>query len=540
MQTPAEILSQTKKMVAGLSLRQKLTAGVVAVAAIAAFAVLFFLVNSVSYRTLYADLAPEDAAAVVSWLKEAGYPYRIAQGGSAIQVPEDRVYDMRLELAGAGLPKGSGIGFEVFDKTSIGATDFVQNVQYQRALQGELERTISRFPQVKAVRVHIAQPRESLFLSDSKDPTASVVLDLKPGQELTQGQVKGIVHLVSSSVPRLSRDGVSVVDTTGELLSGNRDMGGDFQGLTAAQLAYRKQLEEHVRQKIQSMLDNVLGAAKSVVRVSADLDFDQVQVSEDRFDPDESVVRSEQKHFETDMAGGAGGIPGVTGGLADKLQGNTGQSAANGNTRQRRQETTNYEISRIQRQVSGAQGKVRRLSVGVLVDGIYKPENGQSVYAARSPEEIANFERIVKAAMGFSRERGDEVSVVNVPFTVRSDEVQGTFSQVAEVGARFVKPFVNLVLAILFIVFVIRPLVERFVRGRSGQASDRAVSQGGAEAMEGGGAAAALEHLPDARKELRDIAKDYPERAAALVKVWLREGLESSKEPKKDGRSVTA
>jgi len=538
MPTPAEIFSQTKRMVAGLSLRQKLASGVVAAAALASFAALFFFVNSVTYRTLYADLAPEDAAAVVSWLKAAGHPYRIAQEGGAIQVPEDRVYDIRLELAGAGLPKGSGIGFEVFDKTSIGATDFVQNVQYQRALQGELERTISRFPQVKAVRVHIAQPRESLFLSDSKDPTASVVLDLKPGQELTQGQVNGIVHLVSSSVPRLSREGVSVVDTTGELLSGDRFVGGDLQGLTASQLAYRKQFEEHVRQKIQSMLDNVLGAAKSVVRVSADLDFDQVQVSEDRFDPDESVVRSEQKHFETDMAGGTGGIPGVTGGLADKLQGNAGQAAGTGNTRQQRQETTNYEISRIQRQVSGAQGTVKRLSVGVLVDGIYKPENGQSVYAARSPEEIANFERIVKAAMGFSRERGDEVSVVNVPFTVRSDEPQGTFSQVAEVGGRFVKPFVNLVLAILFIVFVLRPLMERFVRGRGGKAADRAISQAGAEAIEAGGAAV-LEHLPDARKELRDIASDYPERAAALVKIWLREGLESSKEPK-DGRSVTA
>jgi flagellar M-ring protein FliF len=522
----SEYVEQIKELYNSLSMRQKIIAGVVTGVVMAGFAALFFFNNSVAMTTLYSDLDQGDASEVVAWLKKEGVQYEITQGGSAIRVPAEKVYDVRLALAGAGLPRGSGVGFEIFDKTNFGATDFVQRVNYQRALQGELEKTIAQFPQVKSVRVILAQPKETLFVRERQAPTASVVLNLKRGAEMSASQVKGIVHLVACAVPKLTRENVSVVDTSGAVMYEHYDNRDSLETRTRTQLLYKRRMEEYYKYKIQTMLDDALGPDKAVVRVSADIDFDAVESSEDRYDPDMTAIRSEQKLLEVEKKDEKGAIPGVKGGLANKLQGNLGQKNEDFTTRKQK-DTKNWEISRLQRQVKGAVGKLSRLSVAVMVDGMTVNKDGKEEYKQRTPEEMASLERIVKAAMGYSAKRGDDVSVVNVAFTApaRSADVD----RMVEIGSRFVKPAINLVLALLFIFMVVRPLLNRFVLKPEEtveelEASEQAVLAAlEGETGEDEEAAVPFEPVPDPTAELQDLANDYPERAAALIKIWLRE-----------------
>ncbi len=520
-----EYFEQIKRLVLDMDRRQQLIAGGVVLFVIAGFVALVMFTNSTDYATLYSDLEQADAADIVKWLQEEKIPYKIVHGGTAIQVPADRVYDIRLALAGAGLPKGSTAGFSLFDKTNLGATDFVQRVNYQRALQGELEKTIERFPQVKSARVHIASPKESLFVSERQPVTASVVLTLKRNAEMSPEQVKSIVHLVASAVPRLSREHVSVVDTSGNVLYEYRNRSlPDQAAMTSAQLVYQRRLEEYYKHKISTMLEDALGQGKAVVQVSADIDFDHTEVSEERFDPDTIAVRSEQINEAKEYDKNAQGIPGVKGGLANKLQGNTAGSREEGLVSRKKEETRNYEVSKVRRQTKSAIGRLKRLSVGVLIDGTYTEKDGKKVYAARSPEEMAKLQNIVRAAMGFSEERGDDLSVQNVPFT-KTASSSASLPQMLEMVVKVLKPVSNLLLAILFIFLVLRPLLNKYVLAPS---SEEAGVEGEAGMLEGEmlpevEAPVVFEPGPDAAQELRDLATDYPERAAALIKVWLRE-----------------
>ncbi len=523
MASPADYLSQLRKMYDDLSVRQKVISAAVVVGVLAGFVALFLFINTPTYKVLYTDLDQKDAGEIVQWLQKKGISYKVSQGGSVIKVPEDKVYDIRLALASQGLPRGSGVGFELFDKSSLGTTDFVQQVNYQRALQGELEKTISRFPQVKTVRVHIAKPKDSLFVGQRQEPSASVVLELKRGQELSRGQIQGIVHLVASAVPRLKKDNVTVVDTTGNVLfEAKMNVKDPLKAKANLQFTYRKRLEDYFKHKIQTMLEDALGPKKAVVRVSAEVDFSQVKTSEDRFDPDTVAIRSEQKSEELEKPRQPGGVPGVKGGLANKLQGNINQQSEEFVTRKKK-ETTNYEISRIQREILGSIGTLKRLSVAVMVDGKYKKEKGKTVYVPRTPEELTNLKQIVMAAMGYSEERGDDVSVVNVPFSPEKVE-KGIAGKAMDIFTKLIRPLANLLLALIFIFAVLRPLLNRFVLK-----PPEAQPEEGAPAIEGeveGGeavAAPAFEPIPDVKGELRDLAKEYPERAAALIKIWLRE-----------------
>ncbi len=522
-----EQIEQLKKIYNDLDLKQKVIAAGVVTAVFAGFILLFFLINKPSYGTLYSDLSEKDASEIVSYLKQEGIPYRLTNGGSTVQVPQGQVYDIRLSLAGQGLPRGSSVGFEIFDKNSLGTTDFVQKVKYQRALQGELEKTISRFPEVKSVRVHIAKPKESLFAVDKEKPTASVVLELKPGWELSRQQIKGIVHLVACAVPRLSKENVSVVDTTGNVLYEYREPSGETTAeQTKLRLAYKRRLEDYYRHKIQSMLEDALGSNKAVVRVSAEIDFDKILTQEDRYDPDSVAVRSEQKDSELTSPKGAGGIPGVKGGLAGKLMGNTAGEQGADLVAKREKLTRNFEISRLQKQIEGAIGSIKRLSVGVLVDGKYEEKDGKEVYLPRTDEEIDSLRQIVKVAMGYSDERGDDLSVVNIPFTKRAEE-PSIMESATEVISQFIKPVANLILALIFIFVILKPLLDKFVLGsKEKTGATSALPEGGELAIEGAGPGElppSFEPIPDATVELKELASNYPERAAALIKIWLRE-----------------
>ena len=530
MASPSDYISQLKKLYNDLTLRQKIVSAVVVAGVLGGFVALFLFINTPNYKVLYTDLDQKDAGEIVQWLKKKGIPYKVAQGGSVIKVPQDKVYDVRLALASQGLPRGSGVGFELFDKSSLGTTDFVQQVNYQRALQGELEKTISRFPQVKTVRVHIAEPKESLFVGQRQEPSASVVLELKRGQELSQRQVLGIVHLVASAVPRLKKDNVTVVDTSGNVLyEAKMQVKDPLKAKANLQFTYRKRLEDYFKHKIQTMLEDALGPRKAVVRVSAEVDFNQVKTSEDRFDPDSVAVRSEEKAEDLERPAQPGGIPGVKGGLANKLQGNVNQSEEEF-IRKKKKEITNYEITRIQREILGSIGTLKRLSVAVMVDGKYKQEKGKTIYEPRSPEDLANLKQIVMAAMGFSEDRGDEVSVVNVAFSPEVAE-KGIMAKAVDIFTRLIRPLANLVLALIFIFVILKPLLNRFVLSPPEQESEKetAAIEGEVAGGEATAIGPAFEPIPDVKGELRDLASEYPERAAALIKIWLREKKKEGK-----------
>ncbi len=520
----ADYWNQIKQLVQDMDRRQQIIAGAVVLFVIAAFAALFIYTNRTDFATLYSDMEQADAAEIVKWLQDEKIPYRLVHGGTTVQVPADKVYDIRLALAGAGLPRGGSAGFKLFDKTSLGATDFVQQVNYQRALQGELERTIDRFPQVKSARVHVAMPKESLFVSERQPVTASVVLTLKRGAELSSTQIESIVHLVAGAVPRLDRENVSVVDTTGRVLYEHRNRAmPDESARTNAQLVYQRRLEEYYKHKISSLLEDALGPGSTVVQVSAEIDFDRVETSEDQFDPDSVAVRSEHNLTVKEYDRQNGGIPGVKGGLAGKLQGNLGQKEE-GLVTHKKEETRNYEITRVKRNTRGAIGKLRRLSVGVLVDGTYTEKDGARQYSARTPEEMTKLRNIVRAAMGFSEERGDDLSIQNVPFSPTGRASETSVNDMVDLAMKILKPLGNLVLALLFIFLVLRPLLNRYVlapREEELAPAETALLEGGElPEIE---APVAFEPAPDAAQELKDLANDYPERAAALIKVWLRE-----------------
>ncbi len=424
MATPGEMFDQVKGFFKGLSTVQKIVFAAIIAGALVALISLSFRETTGNYKVLYSGLTQEDAASVVSRLKEQRIPYTLENGGSAIMVPADQVLDTRLQLAGEGLPRGGGVGFEIFDKTSLGTTDFVQRLNYQRALQGELARTIMQIQQISYARVHIAIPKESVFIEDEKEPSASVIVKLRGREKLGSGQIKAIVNLVASAVSGLKPSNITVVDTEGRLLF--RQEGDQETLLSATQLEYQMRVEEAYRKKVESMLEEVVGVGRAQAQVTAEIDFDRVDMTQENFDPESQVVRSEQTLTESDARGGepATGIPGVKGNLAT-FAGSNETGTATGDTHQRNNVTKNYEISKVTRHVQAASGAIKRLSVAVMVDGNYqkkKDKDGSTEmqYIPRSQQEMQNFTSVVKNAIGYNEERGDQVQVVGVPFAISS------------------------------------------------------------------------------------------------------------------------
>lgn len=271
---------------------------------IGSLAFLAYTVNKVEYSPLYSRLSEEDLGAVVETLKAKKIPYQLT-GGNGISVPKEQLAEVRLSLASEGVPKGSGVGFEIFDQQKLGSTEFVQRINYQRALQGELARTISKMDEVLESRVHLVLATESLFLEDKKPPSAAVVLKLKNGSKLEQQRVQGIVNLVCSAVQGLSEDKVSIMSTDGQVLFKKEATDSPLQ-LSNLQTQYKGNLEEDLRRKVQTLLDQVVGPNRATTRVTVDLDFNQVQVTEDTYDPDSAVIRSQQRSVENSQGAEAG------------------------------------------------------------------------------------------------------------------------------------------------------------------------------------------------------------------------------------------
>ena len=536
MASPKEMLEQILSVTKEFSMLQKVMAGLILAGVMTGLLLLTMGDGgTTNYQILFSSLNQEDAAEVVAKLKEQRIPYELDVNGSVIKVPGDKVLETRLSLAGEGLPRGGGIGFEIFDKTSFGTTDFVQKMNYQRALQGELARTISQFQQVQEARVHIASPTESVFIEDQKPPSASVSIKLRGNNKLEQKQIQAIVNLVGSAVQGLTEENITVVDTAGRLLF--RKRGGEMGQLSDSQLEYQQSMERALREKLESMFEQVVGVGKAIARVSVELDFNQTDTTEESFDPEGQVVRSEQLLNEGNAQPGSTpqGIPGVKGNLAtfNETGGGAGATGANAN---RNNVTRNYEVSKTVKRVKESMGKVKRLSVAVMVDGTYEKsvdKDGKAAlkYIQRSPDDLKWYDKMAKNAVGFDPERGDQLEVVGTSFAASmeseamvSGDTMGRWQLLIE---RLAQPIIYLLVAICLILFVVRPFF-RLLSHKQMEEQRRTTLAG-----RGGGVLEA-EMTPEEelalkpmgvsdREKIYKLAQSDPDRAADLVRRWLRE-----------------
>jgi len=482
---------------------RKLALGGLAAIVFAIILTLFLWLPKQDYQVLYSNLSAEDAGSVINKLKEKKVPYQVKD--NAIYVPSEKVHELRLELAAQGIPSGGGVGFEIFDKTQIGLTEFSQRINYIRALQGELQRTIKQLQEVAEARVHIAIPEKTIFTEKEDHPTASVVLKLKPGRTLTKEQVSSIVHLVSSSVEGLSPQYVTVVDQYGNLLSAPKD---PAQLVEASQIEYKRNIEKTYEKNIQSMLENIVGKGKAIVRVSADIDFSKVEKVEEKYDPDTIAIRSEQRTQEKTMAPQTGGIPGV-------LSNQPGMNPATGTQNiqsQKQQESINYEVSKSISKILQSTGQIKKVSIAVLVDGTYKEEKGKKVYVPRSDEEIKKYQELVQAAIGYNKERGDYVIVESIPFEVIPEEKPGIdYLGIAKTVLKYLIP---LVIIALIILFVVKPIIELLKKPVEIRKKEVIISE-----------EAAVPHVKerDIREEIREIAKANPKKVVSILREWISE-----------------
>lgn len=416
---------QIRLVFKGLSTGKLIAMAILVGSTIAGLGFLLTWSDTDDLQPLYSNLSPEDAAAIVTKLKERQIPYQLTMDGTGVRIPYDKIHETRLDLAAQGLPRGTGIGFEVFDDTKLGMTEFVQNVNYQRALQGELSRTINTLLEVQNSRVHIVMPARSLFIEEEEPATASVFLKLRRGKYLSKEQIQGIVHLVSSSVSRLKPEDVTIIDDSGKMLAGFKEKSTVSQ-ITSNQLAFQEKKERLLEHRVKTMLESVLGQDKAIVRVSCLLNFTQQEKTEELYLPKNTVIRSEQGSSSVSNATneGAYGVPGLQTNVVPDNAGATGSNGVKRN--QKEQYTKNYEVGKlINRQIMPV-GSVQRLSVAVIVDGTYKePEEGtegeQAQYVPRTTQEMAKLENIVKSAVDYDAARGDKIEVVNIPFEVEVD-----------------------------------------------------------------------------------------------------------------------
>jgi flagellar M-ring protein FliF len=516
-------------MLSKFSINQRMIVLVALAGSIAGLIAIALWTQQPDMQVLFTNLNPEDAAGIVDKLKETKVPYETTGGGNTILVPSAQVHEMRLQLATQGLPHGGGVGFEIFDRSSIGMSDFVQKLNYRRALQGELARTIAQMPEIERARVHLATPERRLFSNDENRARASVVVSLRNGQALAKTQVNGIVHLVSSSVEGLQVKDVTVVDGHGRLLSSAAGSD-DAAGLTGSQLEYQRTVEKDIETRIQTMLERIVGTNKAVVRVSSILDFRKVETTEERYDPNSQVVRSEQRGQE--KANGvngvsSGGVPGVQSNVPEGAGQEPVQTSSNNN--QTKNETVNYEISRTVSRVVESSGSIKQLSVAVLVDGIYEmaapSEAGKAgtdtakKYMPRPEEDMKRIEEIVKKAMGYSAERQDQVQVTNVQFDIATEEPSGQGIEAAAETASSFAPYIRygvgggLFLLILFM--VVRPLMAML--GTTGSSAEGATPPLPASVSQ---IEASLTGKP--RSQIVDMARGNPDTTAMVVKQWLK------------------
>lgn len=461
--------AQIRLLVSKLSWWQRTSLAVIAVAIVTGIIWLVAWSRQPEYALLFGDLAPEDAASIVDQLKEQKVPYKVSASGTRLEVEESKARDLRLSFVGQGLPSGGkSKGFELFDELKLGATNFVENLNYRRALEAELARTIVRFNEVAQSRVHLVIPRRSLYWEKEESPTASVWVKLRGSSGLERHQVKAIVQLVAGAVEGLTPSNVTVVDSLGQILT--EEAMDPATGLTQAQLATRREAEKSFESKIVSLLQPVVGEGKVRARVSVTMNFDEVSQQQESYDPTEQVLRSEQDlNEESGNVERQGGVPGTQSNLGTAESGSTNEQ----NYLKRAQRTRNYEIGKTVRTVVEHPGEITRISAAVIVDDktITKETDGGVEYEhePRSTTEISKCTDIVMKAIGYQKDRGDSVVVENLSFDRSQSEEQRIAMAEGRREELWTKvlnasrtPLIVLSLLLVFM-FVIKPLMKGII-----------------------------------------------------------------------------
>lgn len=515
-----------------------------------------------AWRVLFTNLPDKEGGAIIQSLQQMNVPYRLDAGGT-IQVPADKLYDARLRLAGQGLPKAGNVGFELMDSQKFGISQFAEQVNYQRAIEGELARSIETISVVERARVHLAIPKQTVFLRDQQKPSASIVLSLYRGRQLDNGQIAGIVHLVSSSVPDLPVRNVTLVDQDGNLLSRDRDQ--QRLSLDPSQLQYVQQVERGFTERVEAILAPIVGRENVRAEVTAQVDFAVVEETSEKFrpnsPPNEASIRSLQTTEQIGQSGSdmAAGIPGALSNqppgaavapITAPDQAANDTSAALVNSNSRREATTNYEVDKTIQHVKQPVGGVRRLSVAVVVN--YRPsvnEEGQQVWAPLPAQEMEQINNLVREAVGFNQTRGDSVNVVNAAFARSAQQEERTLPDRAMDYfklnlADVVKMVLIAAVVIYLLFFVIRPLMRDMGRSREEartlhldeEAEERAGALGSTgigQQVIGEEAQEKLTAFSELLQQAKELAKDDPRMVATILREWMSGGEESAESSKK-------
>jgi len=441
--------SSSKEIWHNLPTSRKIIIGIASIAVIIGIISLMVWSSRPDYSVLFSDLSPEDMQSIEDELRYAGVPYKLSTDGSSVMVPSEKIHEMRMRLANKGLPETGDIGFESFDKTDYGMTDFAQQLKYQRALQVELARTIKQIKEVMAARVHIVLPRQTIFTDREQPAKASVVLKLRPGSRLEHSQVNGIVHLVASAVEGLQKNNITVLDTSGNMLSSPSE--GNY--LDNSQLEYQRSVELELESQLQNVLDKVIGYNKSAVQVAAEIDFSTSETSTETYDPDKAVVKNETtSEYTSKGLQEVSGVPGITPSV---------RSGSSGSPEYNRSESTKeYGLSKTVQHVVNRPGKVTMLSVAVIVDN--KMVGGESV--PWNQQELRDLESLVRNAVGINVSRGDpEIEIRNIPFDTslnKEMEEAESASKRDRLRSIIIKAAIGLV-AILLLFFIFRSIINR-------------------------------------------------------------------------------
>lgn len=481
---PAEVVDSTPpgfvQRIMALPMQRKLMLGGGIAALLAIFIAMLLAGREGEYRVLYSNLSDKDGGAIIAQLQQMQVPYKYTEGGGAIMVPAEKVHDLRLKMASAGLPKGSVVGFELMENQKFGVTQFQERLNFQRGLEGELTRSIQALSGVESARVHLALPNQNGFFREQQKASASVVLTLLPGRSLDKAQIAGIVHLVSSSVPEMSPKAVSVVDQSGSLLSGPKEgMESAQAGLDAQQLQYVRQIESNFTQRVRDILEPVVGRDNLRAQVTAEVDFSQVEQTAEEFKPNQgpnqATIRSQQSSEQVGQGSNTpSGIPGAAtnqppvpatapvNGASQPL--GAAQQGATGGT-SRRENVTNYEVDRTVRVIRNSTGNVRRLNAAVVLNHRSVTDaKGKTTTEAISQEELDKLTALVREAIGADEKRGDSVKLITTPFQITKEEPQEVSlwkdPQTQDMIRTLAVPL-GLALAALIVVFgAIRPAIK--------------------------------------------------------------------------------
>jgi flagellar M-ring protein FliF len=499
------------------------------------FGFVILRVTTPQLTTLFTELSLEDSSAIIKDLERQAIPYELRNDGAAIMVPKDKVTRLRMKLAEGGLPKGGGVGYEIFDKSdALGTTSFVQNINHLRALEGELARTIHAIDRVQAARVHLVLPERPLFSREAPQPSASIVVRVRGALE--PQQIRAIRHLVASAVNGLKPQRVSIVDEAGQLLADGAS--GDADNSIADER--RAGFEKRMRNQVEAIVSSVVGAGRARVQLSADFDYNKVTQTSDRFDPEGRVLRSSQTREESSATADNTGQVTVN----NELPGN--QSKDNPSTARdqskKTEETNNYEISRITKTEVTEAGRVNRISVAVLVDGSYtKNEKGEMVYQERGKDQLDRIAALVRSSIGFDQKRGDQVEVVNlkfaeapvVPPVAEPAGLLGMLQFTKDDVMYVVELGVMMLLSLVVLFMVVRPLVKRIL------ASEEVVSHTEVPALTdenhnlipGPNATAQMIDVAQVQGQVHaqsvhrvgELAERNPNETASIVRQWLSE-----------------